>query len=70
MKSNRDKEPIFTDPTEVRIALLRKGLNLQAWAHLRGYLQPTVYYAVTRSHQGRLSIEIRRRLRRELGLGN
>jgi hypothetical protein len=70
MKSKTDKEPTFTDPMNVRAELMRRGMTIASWAKLRGYLQPTVYYAITRPHQGRLSIEIRRRLRRELGLGN
>jgi hypothetical protein len=47
---------------------MRRGLTIEAWALLHRYNQSTVHYAINRSHQGRLSIEIRRRLRRELGL--
>jgi len=63
------KAPRLTvDPIEVKVALLRKGTTLQRWAHAHGYLQPTVWYAVHKLHQGPKSRRILTMLKQELGV--
>jgi hypothetical protein len=65
----KEKEPVFTDPlNQVKLPLAARRSTLHAWALSHGFIPSTVHCAVYRNHQGRLSIEIRRRLRKELGL--
>ena len=55
-------------PLDVRARLMRRGETVGSWARTHGYLRPTVWYAIHRNHQGRLSILIRKTLRQELGI--
>lgn len=57
------------DPVEIKISLLKLGYrSMQQFCDEHGFLQPTVWYAIHRNHQGPLSIRIRKTLRAELGL--
>ena len=61
-------EPTKLDAVEVKVGLLRTGLNIERWARNHRYVPSSVWRAVHKSHAGRVSERIRKQLRAELGL--
>jgi len=66
MKTMRNENDL--NPLEIKAKLILMGMDVSTWAKENGFLQPTVWYAIHRNHQGPLSLRIRDRLHRTLNL--
>ena len=58
-------QPCFIDYTQTRIQLLVHGISMRGWAAKHGYEQSSVYRAVKLGHVGKVSNEIRAKLRKD-----
>jgi hypothetical protein len=62
------KEATKIDPVEVKVELIRRESCIEQWAHEHGYVPSTVWRSVHNKHVGEISEQIRRQLKRQLGL--